>query len=114
MSSTESTNRQPPTRTPLEDSMTVQPQEQTAAGVEPIKAWLSDKVAFYLEMPATDIQPDVKLVEYGLDSVYALALCGDIDDEYSLEVEPTLAWDHPTVDAIAVLLAEMVAESTPA
>ncbi|MEV0534376.1 acyl carrier protein [Kitasatospora sp. NPDC050463] len=75
-----------------------------------LRGWLTDRVAFYLEIPVEQIEPDVKLVEYGLESVYALALCGDAEDEFGIELEPTLAWDYPTVDALAGLLAEKLAE----
>jgi acyl carrier protein len=71
-----------------------------------IAGWLLERVAFYLERPAHELDADVKLVEYGLDSVYALSLCGDVEDRYGLEVEPTLAWDYPTVNAIAGYLLE--------
>ncbi|MGN9759237.1 acyl carrier protein [Streptomyces sp. SD31] len=73
--------------------------------------WLVEKVAFYLDVPTSGIAPDGKLVEYGLDSVYALALVGDIEDEYGIEVEPTLAWDHPTIESIAGLVGELVIAS---
>lgn len=88
--------------------MTTQAHEQDTETA--VRDWLIEKVAFYLEQPATAIEPNVKLVEYGLDSVYALALCGDIEDEFDLEVEPTLAWDYPTIDAITGLLGEMITE----
>ncbi|MEU7604614.1 acyl carrier protein [Streptomyces sp. NPDC040724] len=76
---------------------------------EDIAAWLTEKVAFYLEIPEADILPDVKLVEYGLESVYALALVGDVEDEFEIEVEPTLAWDYPTINALTGLLCELLA-----
>jgi acyl carrier protein len=79
-----------------------------------LRAWLTDRVAFYLEVPASTVSPDVKLVEYGLESVYALALCGDVEDEFGIEVEPTLAWDYPTVEALTGLLQERLAASTVA
>ena len=76
--------------------------------------WLTERIAFYLEIPTGDIRPDVKLVEYGLESVYALALCGDIEDEFEIEVDPTLAWDHPTIDAISEVLTEQLAAEAAA
>ncbi|KAA2257575.1 acyl carrier protein [Solihabitans fulvus] len=91
--------------TPKQDTAAT---DTAATDPDAIRDWLLDRVAFYLERPVTDLRPDVKLVEYGLDSVYALTLCGDIEDEYGLELEPTLAWDHPTVDAIVTLLREMI------
>ncbi|MFD9394234.1 acyl carrier protein [Streptomyces sp. NPDC060000] len=74
-----------------------------------VTTWLTDKIAFYLEVPSDHIAPDVKLAEYGLESVYALALCGDVEDEYGIEVEPTLAWDYPTVEALVGLIQERLA-----
>jgi acyl carrier protein len=90
---------------------TSQPQPHAVTGVDPdaVRAWLTARVALYLERSPADIDPAAKLVGYGLDSVYALTLCGDIEDEYGLEVDPTLAWDHPTVDAIVVVLVEKLA-----
>ncbi|MFD3551600.1 acyl carrier protein [Streptomyces goshikiensis] len=67
---------------------------------EDIRDWLVNRVAFYLEVPADSIPPDAKFVEMGLDSVYAMTMCGDIEDRFELEVEPTIAWDHPTVAAL--------------
>lgn len=69
-----------------------------------VRGWLTERVAYYLERSPADIDPDTRLVGYGLDSVYALTLCGDIEDEYGLEVDATLAWDYPTVNAIVEVL----------
>jgi hypothetical protein len=45
-----------------------------------LRAWLTNRVAEYLRLPAPEIDTSTQLAEYGLDSVYALALCGDIED----------------------------------
>jgi acyl carrier protein len=76
-----------------------------------LRRWLTAKVAYYIEADPAGIDPDAKLVGYGLDSVYALTLCGDIEDEYGLVVDPTLAWDYPTINAIAGYLAEQLVDS---
>ncbi|MFF4387872.1 MULTISPECIES: acyl carrier protein [unclassified Streptomyces] len=75
---------------------------------EDIRAWLTNRVAFYLEVPADSILPDAKFVEMGLDSVYAMTMCGDIEDRFELEVEPTIAWDHPTVAALTAHLHDVL------
>ncbi|MEV5754374.1 acyl carrier protein [Actinoallomurus sp. NPDC052308] len=75
-----------------------------------IRDWLTQRVAEYLERPPADIDPSAMLAEYGMDSVYAISLCGDIEAEYDLDVEPTLAWTHPTIDAIAAHLGERVGD----
>ncbi|MFP3989079.1 acyl carrier protein [Streptomyces sp. E11-3] len=77
---------------------------------EQIRAWLVDRVAYYLERPAAEIDEGAELVGMGLDSVYALTLCGDVEDRFGLAVEPTMAWDHPSVDAITAYLAGELAQ----
>jgi acyl carrier protein len=65
---------------------------------------LLDRVAVYLGRPADQVEADVPLADLGLDSVYALTLCGDIEDAFGIAVEPTLAWDHPTIAGLAQAL----------
>jgi acyl carrier protein len=65
-----------------------------------IAVWLTERLAGYLSVAPADIRHDVPLAHYGLDSVFALSLCGDIEDRYEIPVDPTLAWDYPTVDLV--------------
>ncbi|MER5642223.1 acyl carrier protein [Kitasatospora sp. NPDC002227] len=77
---------------------------------EDIEQWLMERVSYYLETPIEEIDPDVSLAEHGLESVYAFALCGDIEDKLGVTVEPTLVWDVDTVAALTVHLAGLMAE----
>jgi acyl carrier protein len=76
---------------------------------EGIRSWLMDRVAYYLELPAEQIDPEASVAEYGLDSVYAFALCGDIEDALGLSVEPTVVWDFDTLTALTTHLVESAA-----
>jgi acyl carrier protein len=67
-----------------------------------VHAWLIERVATYLRRPARDIDSSVPLAEYGMDSLTALALAADIEDEFDVELAPETAWDHPTIDALHV------------
>ncbi|MET7644820.1 acyl carrier protein [Streptomyces sp. NPDC005426] len=67
---------------------------------EGVYEWLSARVALYLRRSPETVDPTVPLAEYGMDSVAALSLCGDLEDEFGLEVEPTLLWDYPTVASL--------------
>ncbi|WP_035851484.1 acyl carrier protein [Kitasatospora azatica] len=71
-----------------------------------LSAWLVDRIATYLRRAPAEIDPSVPLAEYGLDSIAALSLCGDIEDAFDLVLEPTVAWDYPTVHALAAYLVE--------
>jgi acyl carrier protein len=81
----------------------------TDTSAEAIRTWLLERVAFYLERPVAEVDPGAAFTELGLDSVYALTLCGDIEDRFGLSVEATLPWDHPTVDRLAAHLRGEVA-----
>ncbi|MEU5403428.1 acyl carrier protein [Streptomyces sp. NPDC005963] len=80
--------------------------ERTEHSVESLSSWLADRIALYLQRSPSEIVSTVPLAEYGLDSVAALSLCGDIEEDFDLVLEPTVAWDYPTVDALAGHLVE--------
>lgn len=73
-----------------------------------IEHWVTRQVAAYLDTAPEDIDPDVPIAQYGLDSVFALGLCGDIEETFDIEVSPTLAWDYPTIELIARFVAAHV------
>ncbi|WP_165978120.1 acyl carrier protein [Actinomadura darangshiensis] len=78
---------------------------------EELRTWLIGRIAEYLETDAAKIDPNLTFEAQGLDSMAALTLCDDIEDEMGLVVEPTLAWDHPTIDALAGFLLKTAAEA---
>ncbi|WP_405639980.1 acyl carrier protein [Streptomyces sp. NBC_00019] len=79
-----------------------------------LRSWLRTRVAHYVQLDVADIDTTATLTTYGLDSVYALTLCGDIEDHLGLVLEPTVAWDHPTIDALTRHLEETLAQASPA
>lgn len=78
---------------------------RTAPSAAELRTWIIDRVAYYIEREPADIDAEAPLAGYGLDSVYAFAICGDIEDEFCLPVEPTSVWDHGTITALADHLA---------
>ncbi|HEX5403364.1 MAG TPA: AMP-binding protein [Pseudonocardiaceae bacterium] len=76
-----------------------------AARAAALRAWLVDAVAGYLRLPPSQVGTDLPLRSLGLDSVHAMGLCVDIEQRWGFLVEPTLAWDFPTVDSIVTHLA---------
>ena len=85
----------------------------TAEGnIAPVRRWLIERVAYYVEMSPEDIDPAVRLTRYGMSSIYALSFCGDIEERYDIEVDATLAWDYPTVEAVAGYVMTLLDRST--
>ena len=66
------------------------------------------RVAAYASCPVEQIGLDQAFAEYGLDSISAVSLCADIEDHFNVSVEPTLAWDHPTVSDLTVYLVSLI------
>ncbi|MFE0875678.1 acyl carrier protein [Streptomyces smyrnaeus] len=108
-----------PTGAPAPDPSGTRPPGRTQArtalpeqlGEREFVRWLTARLAEFLGRSADDIDPRTPFAEYGLDSVAALSLYGDIEDEFALYLEPTVAWDHPTVEALARCLADAYAHS---
>jgi acyl carrier protein len=73
-------------------------------GIDELRPWLVDRVAEFTERDPATIDPAAPLADLGLDSVYALALCGEIEDHLGLRLEPTLVWDYPSIDALTAHL----------
>ena len=77
-----------------------------------LRDWLTARVAGYLERPAGEVRTDVSFAENGLDSMYALMLCGDIEDHFGLPMEPEVAWKNPTIDTLGGYLATQLGYQT--
>jgi len=80
--------------------------ERTPEGVG---GWLVDRVAFYLKLTPEEVDPQIGLADYGLDSVYAFTLCAEIEDTLGVPVEPTLIWDVDTLAALTEHVMALVA-----
>ncbi|MBB5925317.1 acyl carrier protein [Streptomyces echinatus] len=86
--------------------LTTQTAQPTAAE---LVDWLRDRVAAQTGRPAEEIDADVPLNDYGLDSVYVFGLCAEIEDQYGIEVEPTVMWDNTSLAPLAEALLTLIA-----
>ena len=74
-----------------------------------IRGWLGRE----LKLAPEDIAADKTFVRYGMDSVHAMMLVGDLEEHLKRRLPPTLAWTYPTIEALAAHLAE-TSEPQPA
>jgi acyl carrier protein len=77
----------------------------TLSAYDTLVDWLIDRIAVYLATSPAAIETDKAFGDYGLDSAFALNLCTDLETEFGILVEPTVAWDYPTIDDMAGYLA---------
>ena len=74
--------------------------------VESIETWLVKWAADELGMESNSIDTGKSFVQYGLDSVTAIRLTGDLEDWLGQQLSPTLAWDYPSIKVLAQHLAK--------
>ncbi|WP_419992764.1 acyl carrier protein [Streptomyces boninensis] len=80
-----------------------------AAHAAGLRDWLTARLALYLDRREESLDHHTPLAEYGMDSVAALSLCGDLEEEHDLIVDVTLVWDHPTISDLVAYLAPRLA-----
>ena len=73
---------------------------------EAIATWLTAKLAERLKIEPEQIDIHKDLTEYGLDSIEAVNLSGELENFIGYRLSPTLLWDYPTVEDLAQYLAD--------
>jgi len=68
---------------------------------EEIQTWLVTRIASMLEMEADTIDPRQPFTYYGLGSIQAVSLTGELEEYLDRKISPTLAWDYPTFELLA-------------
>lgn len=76
-------------------------------------AWIRDWMARELDLRGAAVADDRPFVAYGMDSIHAMMLVGDLEEMLGRRLTPTLTWDHPTVGALAAHLAPEAAAAAP-
>ena len=72
---------------------------------EVIEGWLIDKVAESLQIDPHEIDIDQEFSDYGLDSVEAINVSGELENYLGCRLSPTLLWDYQNIASLAEYLA---------
>ncbi len=65
-----------------------------------IQDWMVSYLADLLETDPEEIDVTIPFDRYGLDSSAAVGMTGDLEDWLGTEIDPTLLYDYPTVEAL--------------
>src|SRR5712691_3599146 len=70
-----------------------------------IREWLIAQLSHVLGIEPQDIDIREPFANYGLTSVDAVSLSGDLEEWLELSLSPTLAYEYPTIETLARHLA---------
>ena len=75
---------------------------KTLPSITEIQDWAIAYLAEALEIDADEIDVTLPFDRYGLDSSVAVGMSGDLEDWLDYEFDPTLLYDYPTIEALAL------------
>jgi iturin family lipopeptide synthetase A len=79
------------------------------AGRSAVPEWLVEIVARHLEVPAGALVPSEPLGRFGLTSVAAAQIAGEVGSRVGRDLPAALLFDHPTLEALAAFLSSVPA-----
>jgi acyl carrier protein len=83
-----------------------------APSAERIQEWLVNYLAKHLGIEdASTLNVTTQFDRYGLSSVAAVGMAGELEDWLGISIDPTLSYDFPTIEALAGHLAEKLVSS---
>jgi natural product biosynthesis luciferase-like monooxygenase protein len=69
--------------------------------------WLIEKIALELEVSGEEISIDIPMAQLGLDSQKAVFISGELESELNARLSPTILFEYPTIEELAVYLASI-------
>jgi acyl carrier protein len=81
-------------------------EQGSASSMSAIQTWLVNQLGELLSLDTSTIDVSQPLTRYGLDSIDAVTLVGDLEDWLDLELPSTLLWDYPTIQKASAYLVE--------
>lgn len=73
---------------------------------EQMSAWLRERIARDIDQDPDSVDPTATFDRLGIDSLALLGVIGDLAGELDLEIETSVLFDHPSIQALSKHLAE--------
>jgi acyl carrier protein len=78
--------------------------QEANTSLEAIKEWLVVQLSQAMEMAPDDVDLNTPFERFGVDSVTAVKISGRLETWLGRDLDPTLLFHYPTVNALAVHL----------
>lgn len=81
------------------------PQQPATVGAGAIRSFLVERIARRLHLEPAALDSRQPLASFGLDSLSAVQLAGELEEWLQRPLSPVLIYDYPSIDALALHLA---------
>jgi len=71
-----------------------------------VKTWLLDRLARHLKKNVKDLDSAKPFDQYGLDSMFAVQITGELEKVVELRLSPALLFENTCIDDVARVIAE--------
>ena len=73
-----------------------------------IQSWCVDYVSRILNIPVSQVDPNLEVERFGLDSATAVALIMELEERLGIELAPELLFEYPTLAGLSRHLAALL------
>jgi acyl carrier protein len=74
-----------------------------------VSDFLASEISRRTGVPQSALGPSTVLVDIGLQSLDAVMICGEIEDKYAIEVEPTMMFEYRSFGEVLQAVGELLA-----
>jgi acyl carrier protein len=89
------------------------PESAPPVSAADIRAWLVAYLSSLLEIPEGEVDVTLPFEQFGLDSAAAVAMTGDLAKRLDVELDPNLALQHRTIEAVSAHISERMRARVP-
>jgi 8-amino-7-oxononanoate synthase len=72
---------------------------------EALKDWLIKYISKRCDIPASELHTHIPFDEFGIDSVQAVQITAELEQQFDIPVEPTALFEFNTIDHLVAHLA---------
>lgn len=88
--------------------MTAETPPKQPADAAAVRDWMVAYISSVIDVPQDPFPDGDRFDQYGLDSVEITIMCGMMEEQFGIEVNPNEVFDHPNVAALSAHIADRI------
>lgn len=72
----------------------------TQVDLDELEAWLINYISRRCDIPAAELHSGIPFEEFGIDSVQAVEITAELEQEFHIPVEPTALFEFNTIELL--------------